>query len=314
MLSNYSKSIGILLTFITSIFLFNISFAQADLSVNMRTNSSSFAPWTFVTYFVTVKNLSATNASSGIVCSFPMPVDGRYNCSKLSKGEWRAWETTGPWNIGSIAPGDSATLQATMFCMDAPTIVGTATVSATTSDPVSTNNSATKTVTKGAQAPFIACTATTTSNDSIDLELTLTSNNLETNVNATESYVLTIFNKSSKNATGVKVKFLLPAALQYTTHNVAGLGTYNPTTGIWDIGDLTANSNHAMTLNGKVLQGGSIKVTAQVTAATEPDIDSQPNNYGTSAVEDDEKDLNITGMLADLSVTANVAVGTPAQF
>lgn len=314
MLPNYTKSRGILLAFFTSLFVFNISFAQADLSVNMRTNSSSFAPWTFVTYYVTVKNLSTTNTSSGVVCNFPMPVDGRFNCSKLSKGDWRAWETTGPWNIGSLAAGDSATLQATMFCMDAPTIVGMATVTATTSDPLSTNNSATKTVTKGAEAPFVACTTTTTSNDSIDLELTLTSNNLETNVNATESYVLTIFNKSSKDATGVKVKMLLPAALQYITHNVAGLGNYNPTTGIWDIGNLGSNSNHAMTLNGKVLQGGSIKVTAQVTAATEPDIDSQPNNYVNAAVEDDEKDLNITGMLADLSITADVAAGTPAQL
>ena len=314
MLPNYTKSRGILLSFIASVLLFNISFAQADLSVNMRTNSPTFAPWAYVTYYVTVKNLSTTNASSGVACNFPMPVDGRYNCTKISKGEWRAWETTGPWNIGTIAAGDSATLQATMFCMDAPTIVGTATVTATTTDPLSTNNSATKTVTKGAQAPFIACTATTTSNDSIDLELTLSTSNPEVNANALESYVLTIFNKSSKNATGVKVKILLPAALQYLTHNVAGLGTYNPTTGIWDIGDLTANSNHAMTLNATVLQGGSIKVTAQVTAATEPDIDSQPNNYGTSAVEDDEKDLNITGMLADLSVTANVATGTPAQL
>ena len=305
---------GFLLAFIISILLCNISFSQADLSVNMRTNSSTFAPWTFVTYYVTVKNLSTTTTSSGIVCNFPMPIDGRFNCSKLSKGEWRAWETVGPWNIGSLAAGDSATLQATMFCMDVPTIIGTASVTATTADPLSANNATTKSVTRGTQAPFVACTSTTVSTDSIDLELTLTSNNLEANVGDTESYVLTIFNKSSKNATGVKVQCLLPTSLQYSAHNVAGLGSYNPTTGVWDIGDLAANSNHAMTLNGKVLQGGNIKLSAQVTAANEPDIDSQPNNYNNVAIQDDEKDLNITGMLADLSITANVATGTPAQL
>ncbi|MBL7816010.1 MAG: DUF11 domain-containing protein [Saprospiraceae bacterium] len=289
-------------------------FAQADLSVTVQTNSPTFAPWTFVTYFVTVKNNAATTTSNGIVCNFPMPADGRFNCAKLSKGEWRAWETLGPWNIGTLAAGDSATLQATMFCMDAPTLVGTATVTATTSDPLSTNNTATRTIAKGAEAPFLACTTTTTNSDSIDLEITLTTSNPEVNVNLVESYVLTIFNKSSKNATGVKIKCLLPPSIQYLTHNVAGLGSYNATTGIWDVGDLGSNSNHAMTLDGRVLQGGPIKLTAQVTAATEPDIDSQPNNYNSNATQDDEKDLTITGMLADMSLTAAVAVGTPAQI
>ena len=310
----YTKSRSILLACVISLMLCNTAFAQADLSVSMRTNSPSFAPWTFITYYVTVKNLSTTTASTGVTCNFPMPVDGRYNCSKLSQGEWRAWEATGPWVIGTIAAGDSATLQATMFCMDAPTIVGSATVTATTSDPVGTNNSATKTVNRGAEAAFVACTTTTVNNDSIDLELTLTTNNPEVNVNLVESFVLTVYNKSSKNATGVKVKCLLPAALQYMTHNVAGLGVYDPVTGIWDIGNLGGNSNHAMTLNGKALQGGPIKVTTQVTAATEPDIDSQPNNYNAAAAQDDEVDLNITGMLADLSITAAAAAGTPAQL
>jgi large repetitive protein len=310
----FPESKRLFLAFLTSFLLCNSAFAQADLSVKMRTNSPTFAPFTFVTYYVTVKNLSTTTTSTGVVCNFPLPVDGRFNCATMNKGEWQAWLPTGPWNIGTIAAGDSATLQATMFCMDAPTIVGTATVTATTADPLSTNNSATATVIKGAQAAFIACTTTTVSNDSIDLELTLSASNTEVNVNQTESFVLTVFNKSSKNATGVKVKMLLPAALQYIIHDVAGLGTYNSTTGIWDIGSLGGNSNHAMTLNGKAIAGGPIKVTAQVTAAVEPDIDSQPNNYGTVAVQDDEKDLTITGMLADLSLTASAAVGTPAQL
>lgn len=313
MQTHFPVSRRFLFAFFIALCLGNAVSAQADLSVSMRTNAPTFAPWTFVTYYVTVKNLSATNTSSGVVCSFPMPVDGRYNCEKLSKGEWRAWETTGPWTIGSLAPGDSATLQTTMYCMDAPTIVGTATVTATTTDPLSTNNSATKTVTKGAEAPFLACTTTTIS-DSIDLELALTTSNLEVNVNGLESFVLTIFNKSSKNATGVKVKCLLPTAIQYSAHNVAGLGTYDPATGIWDIGNFGSNSSHSMTLNGTIVQGGPIKIVTQVTAATEPDIDSQPNNYGSTAAQDDEKDLNITGMLADMSVQATAAAGTPSQL
>lgn len=310
----HPKSKRFLLAFFAILLLGSRASAQADLSVSVWTNSPTFAPWTFVTYFVTVKNLSTTNTSSGVVCNFPMPVDGRYNCTKLSQGEWRAWEATGPWMIGALAAGDSATLQATMYCMDAPTLVGTATVTATTADPLSTNNSATKTITKGAEAPFLACTTTTVNNDSIDLELTLTSSNTEVNVNGLESFVLTIFNKSSKNATGVKVKCLLPPSMLYSAHNVAGLGTYDPVTGIWDIGNFGSNSSHAMTLNGTVAQGGPIKMSAQVTAATEPDIDSQPNNYGTAAVQDDEKDLSFTGMLADLSIVASAAAGTPAQI
>jgi large repetitive protein len=292
--------------------------AQADLSVSIRSNSPTYASYTFVTLFVTVKN-NGPSAASGVVCAFPFPANASSNCNLPSVGVWRNWEPAGLWSIGTIASGDSATLQATLFTLGNPTIVATPSVSATSSDPVATNNSASITLNKGAQAAFLACGTVTPpggGSDSVDIELGISMNNPEVNFGQIGSMVINIKNNSSKAASGVKIKINLPTGLTYNAHDVAGFGAYDPLTGVWDIGGVTANANRSMTLNVNIAQGGANKVIGQVTACVEPDIDSQPNNFNATlgARQDDEVVFTLTGLLVDLSMTAAVAAGTPAQL
>jgi large repetitive protein len=316
----YSKISRIgFLSFALFFLSFGFAQAQSDVSVSIRSNSPTYASYTFVTLFVTVKN-NGPSTASGVVCAFPFPANASSNCNLPSVGVWRNWEPAGLWSIGTIASGDSATLQATLFTLGNPTIVATPSVSATSTDPVATNNSATITLNKGAQAAFLACGSVTPPSggggDTVDIELGISMNNPEVNFGQVGSMVINMKNTSGKPATGVKIKITLPLGLTYSAHDVAGFGAYDPVSGVWDIGGVTAFANRSMTLNVNVAQGGANKVTGQVTACVEPDIDSQPNNFNATlgARQDDESVFTLTGMLVDLSMTAAVAAGTPAQL
>jgi large repetitive protein len=319
-MSNIYSKIGHrgLLSFAFLLFSLGFAKAQADLSVSIRSNSPTYASYTFVTLFVTVKN-NGPSAASGVVCAFPFPANASSNCNLPSVGVWRNWEPAGLWSIGTIASGDSATLQATLFTLGNPTIVATPSVSATSTDPVAANNSASITLNKGAQAAFLACGTVTPpggGGDSVDIELGISMNNPEVNFNTVGSMIVNLKNNSGKAASGVKVKINLPSGLIYSAHDAAGFGVYDPITGVWDIGGVTAYANRSMTLNVTVAQGGDNKVTGQVTACAEPDVDSQPNNFNATlgARQDDESVFTLKGMLVDLSMTAAVAAGTPAQL
>jgi large repetitive protein len=319
-MSNFYTKIGRqgFLSFALLLFSLGFAKAQADLSVSIRSNSPTYASYTFVTLFVTVKN-NGPSAANGVVCAFPFPANASSNCNLPSVGVWRNWEPAGLWSIGTIASGDSATLQATLFTLGNPTIVATPSVSATSNDPVASNNSASITLTQGAQAAFLACGTVVPpggGSDSVDIELGISMNNPEVNFGQIGSMVINIKNNSSKAASGVKIKINLPTGLTYNAHDVAGFGAYDPLTGVWDIGGVTANANRSMTLNVNIAQGGANKVTGQVTACVEPDIDSQPNNFNATlgARQDDESVFTLTGLLVDMSMTAAVAAGTPAQL
>lgn len=89
------------------------------------------------------------------------------------------------------------------------------------------------------------------------------------------------------NATGLKVKDLLPVGFTYVSH-VAPVGTnYVPLTGIWNIGSALGGTTNALilTLTAKVDSVGVSSNVAEIIAANETDTDSPYNNGSTT--EDD---------------------------
>ena len=78
---------------------------------------------------------------------------------------------------------------------------------------------------------------------SSDLAINKTVNNNKPKVNDKIVYTITVTNNGPDNATGVFVKDLLPKGLKF----VSADGIYNPTTGIWTIGDL--NNGETVVLN-----------------------------------------------------------------
>ncbi|MBK8444459.1 MAG: DUF11 domain-containing protein [Sphingobacteriales bacterium] len=141
---------------------------------------------------------------------------------------------------------------------------------------------------------------TNTNNDTlaIDLKLTKTVSTSTVTVGDNITYTISISNEGDTIATGIKVKDVLPAGLDYVS-SVASNGTYSSPIGEWSIGTLTNGSNASLLITAKTTAAGTVVNTVQVVAADQEDKDSTPNNSSSS--EDDQ---------ASVSVVVNSPVNT----
>lgn len=299
----------------------------ADLSIQITSNSPTFAQWTNVTYTITLHN-SGPSAASNVGVHFAIPGGMAYTSHSTSAGTYSLFSQV--WTVGTVASGASPTLSITLFTLvNTPIIAFTQVDSASPSDPDSTpGNNEGVTPTEDDEAAVTINPGNpggggggggTTGPDSIDLQVTNTISQTEFNYNQIASFIVVVTNNGPGKATGVKLKDLLPPGLQYDSHN-AVIGTYNPTTGIWSIGEIPTGSDRTLVLNAKIVQGGTFTNAAQITAATEPDKDSSPNNMvNNTPAEDDEAAATITGLLVDLELhmtgpLAPVALNTNVTF
>ena len=76
------------------------------------------------------------------------------------------------------------------------------------------------------------------------------------------TYAITVTNNGPITGTNVTVKDALPASLSYVS--ATPVGQYNPATGVWTIGTLTAGSDRSLLVEATVVGAGSITNTAIV--------------------------------------------------
>ena len=160
----------------------------------------------------------------------------------------------------------------------------------------------TQAITTGNQTPALTTTATLTHVDQYD-----TPNNYKTQsysiIRTTKrrhtskpntnnhtikhvTYTITTTNNGPDNATGVQITDQLPKGLTYTTSNPS-TGTYNSTTGIWNIGHIPNGTTQTLTITATITGTGTIINTASVTAEDQDDW-----NYNNNA---QTLNLTITG-------------------
>jgi uncharacterized repeat protein (TIGR01451 family) len=96
----------------------------------------------------------------------------------------------------------------------------------------------------------------------IDLKLSKTVSATSVQPGEAFTYSLILTNESTTTATNVNVKELLPSRLQYISDNSGG--TYNPSTGIWQVGTVLAGSANAKTL--------TLTVTAPISTVEPPPV------------------------------------------
>ncbi|MBX9896568.1 MAG: DUF11 domain-containing protein [Qipengyuania sp.] len=127
-----------------------------------------------------------------------------------------------------------------------------------------------------------------------DLSLTKAVSNATPAAGATITYTLQVTNAASATATatGVEVTDLLPAGTAYVSYS--GPGTYNPGTGVWTVGSVTAGQTRTLTIQATVTAMASATVTnaAEVTANGVFDLDSTPANG--APTEDDYDTVSFT--------------------
>ncbi|PRY27029.1 uncharacterized protein DUF11 [Spirosoma oryzae] len=90
-----------------------------------------------------------------------------------------------------------------------------------------------------------------------------------------------VTNSGPDSATGIVDKITLPTG-QPVTASSASVGTFNQTTGLWNIGTLAAGQSVTLTIGLSAATGGVATVQSEIVASGQYDPDSTPNNqqYG----------------------------------
>ena len=177
---------------------------------------------------------------------------------------------SGIWDVGSLpasAPGNTATLNITAEVTRSGKILNVAALTgADLYDPDRSDNSAALLLNGGSQA---------------DLALALVGDSLMAQAGDTIAVALTVTNNGIDDATGVEIDALLPAGLSYVS-GMASQGSYNQTTGIWAVGDLSSGAGAQLLLTLTADTIDEMVLTATLTAGDQADPD--PTNNRSSIV------------------------------
>lgn len=129
-----------------------------------------------------------------------------------------------------------------------------------------------------------------------DLSLTKNVSNNNPAASSAINYTIQLTNNGPLVATGVQVIDILPTGFDFTSSS--GTGTYDETTGIWDVGTLNNGQTVTLTINGTVTAPPGVTVTniAEVFASDVFDADSTPNNGSTTEDDDDSAAFTVQGI------------------
>ena len=174
---------------------------------------------------------------------------------------------TGKWNVGDLASGESATLKiVTLVDTTDKMIVNVADVISQIHDPNLSNNH---------------CENSTTVPPEADLVITVKPGVKTVTVGEEVTYKVTVKNQGPDTAENTRATIKLPNSLKLLGFKPSR-GTYNPKTGIWDIGDLAPGEEVTLLLYTKALQSGTIVVEASVKCDTyETDLS---NNHDSAEI------------------------------
>ena len=272
----------------------------SDLSLTKSVNDATPDLNDLIVYTITVSNAGPDNAT-GVAVEDQLPSSLTY-VSDNGSGAYNS--STGIWTIGALNNGSNTSLQITARVTGTGTTTNTAQVSASDyDDPDST---------PGNDAPGeddqddagISTPAV------VDLELDKSVNDASPDYGDHIIFTITVTNRSAyDNATGVQVKDILPTGLTYVSDNSSG--NYNSTTGVWTVGTVNKNNGtRSIQITAQVDDTGSFDNFAQVSACTENDVDSTPNNGDASEDDDDHQTVTVASA-ADLRLSKSVNDATP---
>ena len=234
---------------------------NAVLTITKTANQAIYNVGDNAIYNIDVLN-NGPNTATNVVITDTLPA-GLTFVSTTQGGVWNLATRTITWTVDNLANG--AHFLATI----------TATVTA---------DAAAKHLINTAQAKndqIITPVTTTTSIyvTSAALELTKTVNKTTPKINDTVIYTLIVQNHGPDTASSVKVTDVIPTGgIRFVGVDSVNYGTYDPSIGIWTIGDLPANSIAKLVLRFTVERAGTIENKAKVTSIT-----YDPNIYPTEA-------------------------------
>lgn len=254
----------------------------ADLSITKNVDNPNANIGSTVVFTITTTNGGSNTATNTLVTDL-LPIGYNFVSAVPSVGTYNA--STGIWSIGTLNNGASATLLVTATVNGFGNYINTATVTASETDPNLANNSASATITPPTQA---------------DVSIRKVVNNTNPNLGATVVFTLTASNDGTNNATNTIVTDVLPSGYTFVSA-VAAVGSFDPISGIWNIGTLTVGANVSLQITATVNTTGNYVNTANITASEfDPNLANNTASAATSPI-----------LQADLSVTKTVSNATP---
>jgi uncharacterized repeat protein (TIGR01451 family) len=141
-----------------------------------------------------------------------------------------------------------------------------------------------------------------------DLALVMEVNNLNPGVDEEVVFTLTATNNGPEQAAEVHVKYLFSSSLTYVSDDSGG--TFDPSTGVWDIGTLDANDSLVLTITAQVNRNGAIFTFANILSSGAKDPDTTNNSSGLILNSGSQADL----MLKKQADTTNADEGDEITF
>ena len=115
----------------------------------------------------------------------------------------------------------------------------------------------------------------------VDLALIKTISQKKSIIGDLITYTISLTNQSNNLATGVSVKDYMPAGVLYKSF-ATSTGTYNPTTGIWTVGNLAGQQTINLMITVQAVSQGTFFNVAEVMTIDQVDKDSKPGNTYTT--------------------------------
>jgi large repetitive protein len=267
----------------------------ADVAVSKTVTPSVLVAGQPVTYTIDVSN-NGPSTATGVVLSDPMPtgITATAVTATAMTGTGCLLGGTVTCDIGTLAPGGTVTVTITgsvSAAATAGTSINTASVNATSADPVAGNNSS---------------SATGNLTSAADLSLTKTGTPDPVIAGNAVSYQLSVHNAGPSNATGAVVTDTVPAGMVPTsatwpsgTCSIVGRSVSCP------VGAVANGATVVVTINATVssaMPAGPASNTASVTSSTP---DSAPSNSSDTFVSTVNRSANL---VASKSVSSPTVV------
>ncbi len=257
----------------------------ADLAVTKTVYQPTPNVGDTITFAVEVSN-NGPDAATDVELTDTFPTAGLQIVGTPTVTQGTYDPATGVWDIGTVLVGgankQTLTIQALVLAPAVNTIPAAQTNSAQITNAAEPDPNPANNRDDATETPKYA-----------DLGIKKTTSNPTPNVGETVTYTVSLFNRGTSEATGVKVTDTFPANVTYLSYSTAS-GTFDPATGIWDVGTVPLSATVLNPLELEIrVQADSATTGFNVVTITHSDV-WDPNNRNNTAK------TPTTGLEADL--------------
>ncbi len=276
---------------------------QSDLSLGVTQTASPQYVGDNGVFHVAVTN-GGPDTATAVDVADGLPANTSFVSSSASQGSYDS--NSGVWNVGTIANGETKTLDITAK-LDTTSVEDFAQVTAAQAvDPDSQPAEDAFGPGHPANQDDEGSVVVNVS-PSADLGVAKTLHTAPSYVGDNAVYDITVTNHGPSDATGIAVTDMLPAGMSYVSDDSSG--AYNSSTGVWTVGAVANGASRTLLITTKVNAIDTLN-TASISASGQHDPDSSNNSSS--------KDVTVAAS-ADLAVaktlpTAPTHVGDNAVY